>query len=58
MNQKTECTKCEKWFNYELSYYGRRGEDTFDFELCHTCEKKLWGKFLPIEAGFNWEDEE
>lgn len=52
------CHKCGKVANYDLAQYGRTGEDTFDFQLCHKCEKELWGKFLPETAVFGWEEEE
>lgn len=56
-NHRTYCTKCQGFKTYELDSYGREGEDTYDFRLCHEHERELW-KFLGEEATFPWEEEE
>lgn len=57
-NFQNYCTKCETYKDYECALYRREGEDTYDFRLCHKHEKQLWGKFLPEDATFDWEEEE
>lgn len=55
------CTMCKDYLDVdeidEEAHYGRQGEDTYDFRLCHKHEKELW-KFLGEEADFSWEFEE
>ncbi len=49
-NIYTECIKCEK-VNYCRHFHGGN-EDTFDFEICRECERKLFRSF-----GINLENE-
>ncbi len=54
-----ECDKCGEVPKYEMETYHRMGEDTYDFQLCHTCEPKLWnGNFLQDDASFGYDEED
>ncbi len=54
-----ECDKCGAVPKYKMELYRREGEDTYDFQLCHECEPKLWnGGFLTDTATFNWQEED
>ena len=50
------CTKCAGYGDTELARYGRQGEDTYDFRLCHAHEVEFWEKFLEEEATFPWQE--
>lgn len=49
------CTKCADYGEHKLARYGREGEDTYDFRLCHKHEVELW-KFLEEDATFPWQE--